>query len=60
MHNQEGALEQNRTKAQPIPRTGPEYQCGRPLGPANNPLEQGGGEWAGSGCDRTQGAGAPP
>ena len=60
MHNQEGALEQNRSKAQPNIRTGLEYQHGSHPGLARNPPEQGGGDWAGPGCDRTHGADALP
>ena len=48
------------SKAHPNFRLEPEHQCGCHLGPASNPPEQGGGEWAGLGCGRTHGAGAPP
>ena len=47
-------------KAQPNFNFGLEYRRVSHLGPANNPPEQGGGEWAGLGCGRTHGAGAPP
>ena len=49
MRNQAGALEQNRSKAQPNLRTGTKYQRRSPLGPTSNPLEQGSGKWAGPG-----------
>jgi len=49
MRNQEGSLEQNRSKAQPNLSTVPEYQYGSPPGPASNPPEQRDGKWAGLG-----------
>jgi hypothetical protein len=44
MRNREGAFKQNRSKAQPNLRIGPEHQRGSHLGLASNPLEQGGGD----------------
>ena len=48
-----GAFKQNNKQAHPNSTLGLEHQCGSHLGPANNPLEQGDGEWAGPGCGRT-------
>ena len=48
------------SKGHPNFRLGPEHKCGSHIGLANNPPEQGGGEWASLGCGHTLGVGAPP
>jgi hypothetical protein len=52
--NEKAHSSKTTSKAHPNFRLGPEHQRGSHPGPASNPLEQGGGEWAGPGwCERT-------